>query len=109
MFIPNVLFLILYIFYQDQDLVTILSLMNESGVPEAPAGWKIGRKETVAAYHDDLWYRAMAVKKSGSNFLCYLVDFGNLVSISQDKLRPLPEDYLQVPPYAYQVTTLIID
>lgn len=88
---------------EDEDLVTILSLMNETGVPEAPAGWKIGRKETVAAYHDDLWYRAMAVKKNGSNFLCYLVDFGHLVSIGQDKLRPLPEDYLLIPPYAYQV------
>ena len=84
-------------------MVNILSEMNENGVPEAPTGWKIGRKETVAAYYDDLWYRAMAVKKSGANFQCYLLDFGNLVSISQDKLRPLPQIYLETPPFAFQV------
>ena len=46
----------------------------------------------------------MAVKKTGTNFLCYLLDFGNMVTISQANMRPLPAGLLAKPPCAFQVS-----
>ena len=48
-------------------------------------------------------YRAMAVKKTGTSFVCYLLDFGNMVTISQTNMRPLPSEFLTKPPCAFQV------
>lgn len=93
---------IVRLFTEDEDCVKMLTLLNDNP-PPAPDGWKIGRNETVAVYFEDVWYRAMAVKKNGSKFLCYLIDFGNLTTISLDLIRPLPEEYLAIPPFAYQV------
>ena len=45
----------------------------------------------------------MAVKKSESSFVCYLLDFGNMVTISQTNMRPLPKVFLDKPPCAFQV------
>ena len=45
----------------------------------------------------------MAVKKAGTSFVCYLLDFGNLVTISQTNMRPLPSEFLARPPCAFQV------
>ena len=70
--------------------------MLNDNPPPASDGWKIGRNETVAVYFEDVWYRAMAVKKNGPKYLCYLIDFGNLTTISQDLIRPLPEEYFTV-------------
>ena len=45
----------------------------------------------------------MVVKKTGASFVCYLLDFGNMVTISQTMLRPLPTEFLTKPPCAFQV------
>ena len=45
----------------------------------------------------------MAVKKTGASFVCYLLDFGNMVTISQTMIRPLPTEFLSKPPCAFQV------
>ena len=45
----------------------------------------------------------MAVKKTGASFVCYLLDFGNMVTIGQTNLRPLPKEFLDKPPCAFQV------
>ena len=45
----------------------------------------------------------MAVKKAGTSFVCYLLDFGNMVTISQTNMRPLPSEFLAKPPCAFQV------
>ena len=45
----------------------------------------------------------MAVKKTGTSFVCYLLDFGNMVTISQTNMRPLPSEFLTKPPCAFQV------
>ena len=81
----------------------MLTLLNDNVADKSPVDWKIGRKELVAARHEDIWYRAMAVKKSGGSFHCFLLDFGGLVQVAQDNLRPLNEAFYQLPPYAYQV------
>ena len=88
---------------QEQECIEVLSLLNDHMPGPDPGAWKIGRKELVAVLHDDLWYRAMAVKKSGDKFQCFLLDFGNLVTVSLEFMRPLPEPFISVPPFAYQV------
>jgi len=93
---------IIRLFVEDEDCVSLLTMLNDNP-PPASDGWKIGRNETVAVYFEDVWYRAMAVKKNGAKYLCYLIDFGNLTTISQDLIRPLPEEYFAIPPFAYQV------
>ena len=45
----------------------------------------------------------MAVKKTGTSFVCYLLDFGNMVTISQTNMRPLPSEFHTKPPCAFQV------
>jgi len=93
---------IIRLFVEDEDCVSLLTMLNDNP-PPASDGWKIGRNETVAVYFEDVWFRAMAVKKNGAKYLCYLIDFGNLTTISQDLIRPLPEEYFAIPPFAYQV------
>merc|ERR1719312_1572947 len=87
----------------EEICIGLLSSLNESPPAPAPDNWKIGRKAVVAAYFDDIWYRAMAVKKTGTSFVCYLLDFGNMVTISQANMRPLPNEFLAKPPCAFQV------
>jgi len=94
---------IVRLFTEDEECVKMISLLNDNPPPAASDGWKIGRNETVAVYFEDIWYRAMAVKKNGSSYLCYLIDFGNLTNISKELMRPLPEEYFTIPPFAYQV------
>ena len=48
----------------------------------------------------------MAVKKTGAGFVCYLLDFGNLATISQTMIRPLPTEFLTKPPCAFQVNEI---
>ena len=49
----------------------------------------------------------MAVKKTGASFVCYLLDFGNMVTISQTMLRPLPTEFFTKPPCAFQVNKIL--
>ena len=49
----------------------------------------------------------MAVKKTGTSFVCYLLDFGNMVTISQANMRPLPNEFLAKPPCAFQVKEML--
>ena len=44
---------------QEDGCVNILSLLNENVPAPAPDNWKIGRKEIVAVYSEDIWYNSM--------------------------------------------------
>ena len=52
-----------------------ITVMNESPPPPAP-GWKVRKRETVAVYYDEIWYRGIAVKKMEGKFSVFLLDFG---------------------------------
>ena len=53
----------------------LLEGMNENP-PPAVQGLTVGRRETVAVYYEDIWYRGLAVKKAEGMFSMYLLDFG---------------------------------
>ena len=38
----------------EANLLQLLEVMNESPPPPAP-GWKVGKRETVAVYYDEIW------------------------------------------------------
>ena len=40
---------------KEDGCVNILSLLNENVPAPAPDNWKIGRKEIVAVYSEDIW------------------------------------------------------
>jgi len=76
--------------------------MNERP-PPVVEGWTVGKRETVAVYWDNIWYRGLAVKKTEGKFSIFLLDFGSLVTVAPDKLRPLPAKQGTIPAAAYQV------
>ena len=50
-----------------------------------------------------VWYRGLPVTKTGDTYLVFLIDFGYQVTVVKEEMRPLPEEFLDVPPFAYQV------
>ena len=76
--------------------------MNERP-PPVVAGWTVGKRETVAVYWDNFWYRGLADKKTEGKFSIYLLDFGSVVTVAPDMLRPLPAKQGTIPAAAYQV------
>ena len=90
---------------KDEDaLLRIIEMMNEAAPPE-DSNWKIGRNEAVAFQQEGLWLRGVAVKKMGERkFSLFSLDFGGeLVTVEQAELRPLPPALRNFPPTAYQV------
>merc|ERR1719427_2157937 len=86
----------------DSSLLQLLEAMNESPPPSLP-GWVVGRRETVAVNYEDVWYRGMAVKKMDSMYSVYILDFGGLVSVAPNQMRPLPAFLEGFPAFMYQV------
>ena len=88
----------------EEALMSIIEMMNEAAPPE-DSNWKIGRNEAVAFQQDGLWLRGVAVKKMGERkFSLFSLDFGGeLVTVEQAELRPLPPAMRNFPPTAYQV------
>ena len=72
--------------------------------PVADSTWTVGRKEPVLALHEEDWQRGLAIKKKGQqDFLVFLLDAGQTVTVSQENMRSLPSELRQVPPFIYQV------
>ena len=48
----------------------------------------------------------MAVEKMKiqANFVCYLLDYGCMVNVSQINMRPLPAEYIANRPHAFQAS-----
>ena len=88
---------------EEPALLQLLEEMNERPPPEVK-GWTVGKRETVAVYWANVWYRGLAVKKTEGKFSIYLLDFGgSLVSVTPDKIRPLPAKLGTLPAASYQV------
>ena len=76
--------------------------MAECPIP-VQSDWKVSRNQTVSVCWEDAWYRGVATKKCQDKFSVYLVDLGKVVSVARDLMRPLPEQYLNLPPGHVQV------
>ena len=93
---------------QGQQYVQLIKLMNDK-IPAVDSSWSVGRKEPVLALHEGLWQRGLAVKKKGQqDFLVYLLDAGQQVTVSKENMRSLAQELRKVPPFVYQVTVLIM-
>ena len=55
------------LFFEDALLMKLLEGMNENP-PPAVQSLTVGRRETVAVYYEDIWYRGLAVKKTEGMF-----------------------------------------
>ena len=71
--------------------------------PAVDSSWTVGRKEPVFAFHDDYWQRGLAIKKKGQDYDVFLLDAGQIVTVSQKNMRSLPPELRRVPPFLYQV------
>ena len=76
--------------------------MNDK-IPAVDSSWSVGRKEPVLALHEGLWQRGLAVKKKEQDFLVFLLDAGQQVTVSKENLRSLSKELRKVPPFIYQV------
>ena len=57
----------------------------------------------MAVCHEDIWYRGLAVKKIEGMFSVFLLDFGGLVTVSPEQMRPLHSSLTCSPAALYQV------
>merc|ERR1719369_1262713 len=87
---------------EEAALLQVVEEMNEKP-PPVVKGWTVGKRETVAVYWDNVWYRGLAVKKTEGKFSIYLLDFRSVVTVAPDMLRPLPAKQGTIPAAAYQV------
>ena len=91
---------------QGPHYVQLVNLMNAKP-PAADSSWTVGRKEPVLALQDKYWQRGLAIKKNKLDYAVYLVDGGQTVNVSQDNMRSLPSELRQVPPFLYQVSSVL--
>ena len=77
--------------------------LNQRTPPAAVAAWKVKRGGAVSVVWSGVWHRGIPVKKTGSSYSVFLIDQGYQVTVTQEEVRPLPEEFLDVPPFAYQV------
>ena len=87
---------------QEVKLNSLLENMNVSPPPTVQ-GWKLAKRETVAVVEQDIWYRGLAVNKKEGKVQVYLLDYGGLVTVKPDQIRPLPNDWSGMPAANYQV------
>lgn len=86
----------------EDSVLNLMVSMAESPLP-VQSDWKVSRNQTVAVCWNEVWYRGVATKKCQDKFFVYLVDLGKVVSVARDLMRPLPEQYLHLPPGCVQV------
>ncbi|ESP00578.1 hypothetical protein LOTGIDRAFT_157854 [Lottia gigantea] len=91
-----------YIQFSDhtETINEMSTTLAEFPVEEVPE--RLTSKYACAAMfsEDQAWYRAI-VTKLGPKVHVHFVDFGNGDDLPVDKLKELPEDILDVPPYAF--------
>merc|ERR1719318_2548835 len=87
----------------EEDQLKLLRKEMMESPPPVVQGWKIGRRETIAVMVESSWCRAVAVRKLEDQFEVYLLDYGGLVTVGQDMLRPLPAQFGVLPAFYYQV------
>ena len=80
----------------------LLSRMN-TAPPYYDADRKVGFDGPLCVLSGGLWVRGMPLEKNGHELSVFLIDSGNFVTVTEEELRPLPEEFLEVPPFAYQV------
>ena len=66
-------------------------------------GWKVKRGVPVSVISKEVWYRGLPVKKDGQTYEVFLLDYGDFVHVNVEDMRPMPEKFMKVPPFAYQV------
>ena len=48
----------------EPDLAALQARLGPTGPPSAPPGWKVGRNQTLAAWHRGSWSRGVVVRKT---------------------------------------------
>ena len=76
--------------------------------PAVVVDWRVKRGGAVCVVWRGVWYRGLPVTKTGHTYSVFLIDFGYQVTVVKEEMRPLPEEFLDVPPFAYQVRSPII-
>ena len=80
----------------------LVGRMNTSP-PSYHADWTPGRGKPVSVFFGGHWIRGLACERTEHNYSVFLIDVGSLVNVTEEELRPLPEEFLDVAPLAYQV------
>lgn len=76
--------------------------MNRVPPPYYP-DWKEGRSAVVSVFSGGLWLRGLASQISGQNYSVFLIDCGAYINVTEEELRALPDEFLDVPAFSYQV------
>ena len=79
-----------------------MQFMGEMKDPGVFLGWKVQRGESISV-SIEFWYRGLPVKKSGQTYKVLLLDCGKLIQVNVEDMKPLPEKFMKVLPFAYQV------
>ena len=69
----------------------------------SPVSWKVEKSAPVAAMYNGSWFRGIPLKKKSGEYLVYLPDNGQSISVNQSCLRPLSEDAFRYPVCSVQV------
>ena len=85
-----------------------MQFLGELKNPGVILGWKVKRGEPVSVVSDGFWYRGLPVQQSGQTYSVFLLDCGDLIQANVEDMRPLPEKFMKVPPFAYQVKLIQI-
>ena len=66
-------------------------------------GWKVKRGVPVSVVFQEVCYRGLPGERSGNSYSVFLLDFGTFIQVNVEDMRPLPEKFRKLPPFAYQV------
>ena len=66
-------------------------------------GWKVKRGVPVSVVSQEVWYRGLPGERSGQSYSVFLLDFGTFIQVKVEDMKPLPEKFRKLPPFAYQV------
>ena len=81
--------------------------LNLTG-PTVAVDWRVKKGAPVCVVWRGVWYRGLPVNKKDNTYKVFLIDLGYQVSVIKEDMRPLPEEFLNIPPFAYQVRILEI-
>ena len=76
-----------------------------SDPPAQDRAWSIKKGCTVSVCFKGGCYRGITVSKIKDIFTVYLMDFGYKITARRADLRPLSRSLLDIPPFAYQVSS----
>ena len=70
----------------------LVGRMNTSP-PSYHADWTPGRGKTVSVLSGGHWLRGLVCEETEHNYSIFLIDEGSLVNVTEEELRPLPEEF----------------